>query len=128
MADLVEAPEELIDGVLTAATQVHRELGPGLLESVYERALGVEFIFMGIPAQFQVPVRAVYRGEDLGVGFCADVIVEGRLLLELKAVKELTDLHVAQVITYLKLCGIKRGYLLNFNAKLMKEWIKRVSI
>lgn len=126
--DLVEAPNDLIDRVLTAATQVHRELGPGLLEQVYESALMIELAYSGIQAERQVEICAEYRGQDLGVAFRADIIVEGCLLLELKAVEKLADIHLAQVITYLKMLRFKRGYLLNFNSKLMKDGIRRVSI
>jgi GxxExxY protein len=126
--ELKDCEEHLIDRVLTAATAVHKELGPGLLESVYERALMIELEMMGIPAQNQVEIPAAYRGHDLGLGFRADVIVADSLLLEIKSVKELDDVHLAQVLTYLRLLGFKRGYLLNFNARLLKEGIRRVSI
>ena len=122
------APEELIDRILTAATEVHRELGPGLLESIYEGALMIELADIGIPAEAQVPVDASYKGHDLGLGFRADVVVQDCLLLELKAVEKLTARHVAKVITYLRLLGIKRGFLLNFHERLLKDGIKRVSI
>jgi len=125
---LVEPSEEVIDKVLTAATEVHRELGPGLYENIYESAMMVELSHQGTNAVSQVPVRVVYKGHDLGIGFRADVIVEDQLLLELKSVAELNDQHLAQTICYLKLLGFKRGFLLNFGAKLMKEGIKRVSI
>jgi len=123
-----DCDEQLIDAVLTAATAVHSALGPGLLESVYEHALMIELDAMGIPAQRQVEVAAQYRGRDLGLGFRADIIVDDTLLLKIKSVSVLSDLHLAQVITYLKLLGFKRGYLLNFNVKLLKNGIKRVSI
>ncbi len=125
---MVEADEGVIDRTLTAATNVHRALGPGLLESVYEAALMVELRARGLGAQRQVAVPVQYRGVDLGLGFRADVIVEQQLLLELKAVQSLDDVHLSQVISYLRLLGIKRGYLLNFNVRLMKDGIRRVSI
>ncbi len=77
---LIDCPEDLIDKVLTAATEVHKTLGPGLLESVYELALMVELELMGIPARRQIDVDVNYRGRDLGTGFRADVIVDGCLL------------------------------------------------
>lgn len=120
--------EELIDSVLTAATNVHREFGPGLLESVYEGALVIELAEMGIAARRQVEVPVSYKGHDLGVGFRADVIVENSLLFELKSVSEFLPIHTAQVITYLKLLRYKRGFLLNFNNTLLKDGIKRISI
>ena len=109
---LVEAPEELIDNVLTAATEVHRELGPGLFENIYQAALMIELASRGIKVASEVPVNVTYKGHDLGIGLRADIIVEDTLLLELKTVSELTDNHLAQVITYLKVLGIKRGFLL----------------
>ena len=126
--DLIECSEDLIDRVLTAATNVHRALGSGLLESVYEAALMMELADMNIAAERQVEVPVFYRGKNLGLGFRADIIVEKCLLLELKAVDRVTDLHLAQAINYLRLLRFKRGYILNFNHKLMKEGIKRVSI
>jgi len=124
----VDCSERLIDAVLTAATTVHRELGPGLLESVYERALMIELQDAGLHAESEVVVPVSYRGRDLGTGFRADIIVEDALLLELKAVDRLSPIHLAQVITYLKLLRLRRGFLLNFNAVLMKDGIQRVSV
>jgi GxxExxY protein len=125
---LKDCDERLIDKVLAAAIEVHRELGPGLLESVYEHALMFELQAAGIPAERQVEVPGRYRGHVLEVGFRADIIVTDCLLLEIKSVNELNDLHLAQVITYLKLLQFKRGFLLNFNTKILKDGIKRVSI
>ena len=125
---LKDCEEGLIDRVLTAATTVHNQLGPGLLESVYEQALLLELMDAGIEARRQVEIPVHYRGRNLGVGFRADIIVEERLLLEIKSVDQFNPVHLAQVITYLKLLGYKRGYLLNFNKRWMKEGIKRVSI
>ena len=126
--ELVDCSEELIQQVLDAAFAVHKQLGPGLLESVYELALMVELGEAGIAAQKEVEVPVYYHGQCLGTGFRADIIVENCLLLELQAVEELNAVHQAQIITYLKLLKFKRGYLLNFNRTLLKEGIKRVSI
>ena len=125
---LKDCNEQLVDKVLAAAIEVHRELGPGLLESVYEHALMLELEAASIPAQRQVEVPAQYRGHILDIGFRADIIVDDCLLLEMKSVSEFSDLHLAQVITYLKLLHFKRGFLLNFNTKILKDGIKRVSI
>jgi len=125
---VVDCSHEVIEGVLTAATVVHRELGPGLMESVYERALMIELGAAGLHAQNQVEIPVRYRGQDLGIGFRADIIVDGALLLELKAVDKLAPVHLSQVITYLKLLGFRRGFLLNFNRPLMRDGIQRVSI
>ena len=128
MGELVICSEELVGRVLDAATNVHRTFGPGLLESVYELALIVELKEMGIAACRQVEIPVEYRGYDLGIGFRADIIVEGCLLLEIKAVEAVIGIHKAQIITYLKLLGFKRGYILNFNSILMKSGIHRISI
>ena len=120
--------EGIIDKVLTAATRVHHELGPGLLESVYEHALVFELADVGLHVLRQVEVPVTYRGHNLGTGFRADIIVEDRLLLELKCVEKFERRHLAQVITYLKLLGYRRGFLLNFHQSLLKYGIKRISI
>jgi GxxExxY protein len=126
--DLRDCSEELIDRVLTVATNVHRELGPGLLESVYKRALMVELAEAKIPAEREVEIPVLYRGKDLGIGFRADIIVADCLLLELKCLDLITDIELAQVINYLKLLRFKRGFILNFKRRLLKEGIRRVSI
>jgi len=125
---LKDCDEKLIEQVLAAAIEIHRELGPELLESVYEHALMIELKAAGIPAQRQVEIPARYRGHVLDLGFRADIIVADCLLLEMKSVSEFSDLHLAQVITYLKLLHFKRGFLMNFNTKILKDGIKRVSI
>ncbi|HCN20472.1 MAG TPA: GxxExxY protein [Planctomycetia bacterium] len=114
--------------MLTAATNVHRHLGPGLLESVYEQALMIELSEAGISAKRQVDIPVQYRGHDLGIGFRADIILADTLLLELKSVDEINSVHLAQVITYLRLLKFKRGYLINFNKPMLKDGIKRISI
>ena len=125
---LVDCGDNLIGAVINAAIAVHKILGPGLLESVYEQALAFELLDRNIRFCRQVEVPVVYRGNDLGVGFRADMIVEESLVLELKAIDEFTGVHLAQLMTYLRLLGMKRGLLLNFNTKLLKDGIKRVSI
>ncbi len=119
---------DIIDTVLDCATEVHTRIGPGLLESAYERALLLELAQSNVRCESQVGINLRYRGKDLGLGFRADIIVESSLVLELKSVEKITDLHVKQLVTYLKLLHIKRGYLLNFNCKLLKHGIRRVSI
>jgi GxxExxY protein len=123
-----DCSDELITSVLDAGFLVHRGLGPGLLESVYEEAMGVELAYQGVRFERQVPIPAMCRGKALGVGFRADIVVENVLLLELKAVEAFSPLHLAQTMTYLKLMSMKRGLLLNFNCKLLKDGIKRVSV
>lgn len=125
---IVIAEESVIKQVLDAAFTVHKEFGPGLLENVYEKALLIELKNCGlnVKPQQEVPVR--YRGEQLGVAYRADLIVEDSLLVELKCVDKLANLHIAQTMTYLKLLNFKRGLLINFNSTLLKNGIKRISI
>ena len=125
---LKDCPNHIVDTVITSAINVHKELGPGLLETVYEKALLIELTECGLDAKRQVEIPVTYKGKGLGLGFRADIIVANCLLLELKVVDKLTDIHIAQLITYLKFMQFKRGYLLNFNEKLMKNGIKRISI
>ncbi len=126
--DLIIGDDALIERVIGAAIEVHRELGPGLLESAYEQALLVELADRGIHTAHQVEVPVFYKQHDLGLGFRADVIVEECLILELKACAALESIHMAQIMTYQKLLRFKRGLLINFNTKLLKDGIKRVSI
>ena len=125
---LLECDPSVIEHVLTAATSIHKGIGPGLLESVYQRALEVELESVGLSIAAQMAIPALWRGKDLGIGFRADLVVESMLLVEVKAVHEILPVHVAQVITYLKLLSLRRGYILNFNVPMMKEGIRRISI
>ncbi len=122
------ADEGLVDNVLGAAIEVHRHLGPGLLESVYEVALAHELSEQSMRFERQLPVPVIYKEKDLLVGFRADLIVEAQIVLELKTVEKLIPLYTAQLITYLKLLDIKRGFILNFNTTQLKNGIKRISI
>ncbi|WP_025321611.1 GxxExxY protein [Deferrisoma camini] len=115
----------LTEAVIGAAIEVHRHLGPGYLESVYEEALGIELDLRGIPHQRQVPVSVDYKGRSVGEGRL-DLLVGDRLVVELKAVEALAPIHHAQVISYLKATGSPVGLLLNFNVPSMKEGIRRV--
>ncbi|NJK92485.1 MAG: GxxExxY protein [Blastochloris sp.] len=105
---------------------VHRTLGPGLLESVYEKALAFELAERGLQILCQKDIPVSYRSVRLDCGFRADIIVEKCLLLELKAVDALTSTHKAQVLTYLKLTGLTLGFLVNFNVNLLKNGFHRV--
>jgi GxxExxY protein len=111
--------------VVDSAVQVHRELGPGLLETVYEVVLAKE-LERGLRVERQVPVPIYYGGVRFEEGFRADMIVEGKVILELKSVEQLSKVHAKQVFTYLKLKGLKLGFLLNFGANLMKDGIERI--
>jgi len=111
--------------VVDAAIEVHRVLGNGLLESVYEKALAHELRIRGCNVMEQVPVDVSYKEEPLNLGFRADLLVEDLVLLELKAVETLTLAHRKQIQTYLNLTGRRLGYLLNFGAPLLKHGIVR---
>lgn len=112
--------------ILDAAFQVHKELGPGLLESTYEACLNYEIIQKEINVQAQVPLPVVYKEVKLECGYRIDLLVERKVIVEIKAVEALNDVHLAQVLTYMKLSGCKLGYLINFNVKQLKNGIKRV--
>ena len=103
-------------------------MGPGLKEIIYERALSIELTRNGIVFERQLKIPVYYRGEDLGIGFRIDMLVEGCLVLEMKSVSALLPLHLAQVMNYLHILNIKRGFLLNFNSRILPEGMKRVSI
>ena len=117
--------EELTGQICGSAIEVHKELGPGLLESAYEECLCRELETADLAFQRQVMLPIVYKGHSVEPGFRADVIVERQALIELKAVAALLPVHDAQVLTNLKLSGIGKGLLMNFNAMPLKNGIKR---
>lgn len=112
--------------VLELCIKIHKALGPGLLESAYEDCLEYELTKAGHKPKRQEPIPLLYDGVRLGEGFRADLIVEDKVLIELKSVKELQDIHYAQTATYLKLTGIKLGLLINFNCMQVSKQFKRV--
>jgi len=116
---------DLTGEVIGAAIEVHRILGPGLLESVYEECLCIEFEKRKIPYQRQKEIPIEYKGTKLDSAHRLDIIVSNNLIVELKACDSIQPVHEAQVLTYLKLTGIKVGLLINFNVPLLKEGIKR---
>lgn len=111
--------------ILNSAIEVHRELGPGLLESVYQVVLARELELRGLSVQREVPVPIHYKNLRFEEGFRADLIVENLVLIELKSVERVTPAHKKQVQTYLKLTGLKLGYLLNFGEAVLKDGITR---
>jgi GxxExxY protein len=111
--------------VIGAAIEVHRELGPGLLESVYEVCLSDELSSRGIEHRCQVPLPVVYKGRQLDASFRIDVLLPNKLIVEVKAVERLLGVHEAQLLTYLRLTKIKVGLLMNFNVPVVKDGIKR---
>ena len=112
--------------IVESAIALHRALGPGLLESVYEVTLARELTERGLTVERQVPVPIEYRGLKFDEGFRADMIVAGRVIVELKSVEHVIPAHKKQVQTYLRLTGCKLGYLLNFGEALMKDGISRL--
>src|SRR5437016_2912833 len=111
--------------LIEAAIEVHRQLGPGLLETVYETVLAYELTARGLLVKRQVPIPITYKGFRFEEGFRADIIVAGIVVVELKSVEALSAAHRKQVQTHLRLTGLKLGYLLNFGAALMKDGIVR---
>lgn len=111
--------------IVDTAIEVHRQLGPGLLESVYEVVLAYELAARGLHVQRQVPIRITYKSMTFEEAFCADLIVENKVIIELKSVEILNNAHRKQIQTYLRLTNLKLGYLLNFGAALLKEGIVR---
>ena len=118
--------EELTEQILGAAIEVHKALGPGLLESVYEECLCHEFGLRSLSFERQVEVPLVYKGARLAPILRLDVIVEGRVILEIKSVDRLQSIHDAQLLTYLKLTGKKIGLLLIFNEQLLRKGLRRI--
>jgi len=121
------AINRLTERVIGCAIAVHRELGPGLLESVYERALCVELAHEGLAHEEQKPMAVTYRGQPVG-DFRLDLLVEGVLVLELKSVERHDPLFEAQLLSYMKLGGYPIGLLINFNSRLLRDGIKRMRI
>jgi GxxExxY protein len=112
--------------IVDCAVRLHKELGPGLLESVYEVLLVHLLQDAGLKAERQIPIPIQFRGLQFDEGFRADIVVEGKVILELKSIESINNAHKKQVLTYLKLTGKKLGHLLNFGEALMKDGITRV--
>jgi GxxExxY protein len=125
---LIEHDERdpLTHRVIGAAMEVHREMGPGLLEAVYQKCLTRELRHLDVACQLQASLPLVYKGEILDDDFILDVYFPGQLVVELKAVEKLLLIHEAQLLTYLRLSKTRVGLLINFNVRLLKEGIKRM--
>ena len=117
--------DELSNRVIGCALEVHRELGPGLLESAYEQCLAHELKLNGIDFELQHPLPVKYKGVRLDCGYRVDVLVEDKLIIELKSVEQIKAIHQAQLLTYMRLAGVKIGLLINFNVTKLKNGIKR---
>jgi len=111
--------------IIKGAIAVHKELGPGLLESTYEGCLLQELLDSGLRVQSQVPFPVKYKGKSIDIGYRVDLLVEDLVVVELKSVERLLPIHSAQILTYLKLSGLKLGLLINFNTLRIKEGIQR---
>jgi len=115
---------ELSHRVIGCAIEVHRALGPGLLESTYQQCFARELDLNGIAFRLEHPLPVEYKGVRLDCGYRIDVLVEDQIIVELKAVEELKGIHEAQLLTYMKLSGIKQGFLINFNVERLKDGLK----
>lgn len=118
--------DELSNKVIGCAIEVHKELGPGLLESTYKFCLSHELDLQGIPHRIEEPVKVFYKGIEVECGYRIDVLVQDTLVMELKSVAELLPVHKAQLLTYMKLANKPIGLLMNFNEVLLKDGIRRM--
>ena len=114
----------LCSEVLSGAIEVHRNLGPGLLESTYQKCLSHELNLRNISHQTECLLPVKYKGMDIECGYRIDILIENSLILELKSVEQLMPIHEAQLLTYMKLAGKKHGFLVNFNVQRLKDGIK----
>lgn len=117
---------QISERIIGCGIQVHKELGPGLLESSYEECLYYELVQNGLAVEKQKGLPLLYKDVKLDCGYRIDLLVENKVIIEVKSVKELDDIHLAQVLTYLKLSKCRLGLLMNFNEVLLKDGIKRI--
>ena len=117
---------QLSSKIIGSAIEVHKVLGPGLLESSYQKCLCHELRLRGIPFEYEKPLPLVYKGEKLDCGYQMDLVVENAIIVELKSCEKIAPIHKAQLLTYLKLSGLKLGLLLNFNVPVMRDGIARM--
>lgn len=116
---------QMTGALLGAAIAVHQELGPGLLESAYSNCLWHELVLRGIPVRRQVALPVEYKGSRLDCGYRIDLLVDSRIVVELKSVAAIEPVHEAQLLTYMKLGGWRLGFLINFNVRVLKDGIRR---
>jgi len=119
---------ELATIVIGCAIEVHKSLGPGLLESAYQECLYYELVQAGLKVDKQKPMPIIYKDVKLDHGYRMDLLINDKLVIEIKTVEYFTEVHTAQILTYLRLGNYKLGLLLNFNVNILKEGIKRVII
>jgi len=115
---------DLTENVIGSAIEVHKTLGPGLMESTYQQCLAHELKLRGISFQLEYPLPVEYKGIHLDCGYRIDLLVEERIILELKSVESLKNIHEAQLLTYMKLAGVEQGFLINFNVSLLKQGLR----
>jgi GxxExxY protein len=120
--------DSLTGTIIGAAIEVHRELGPGLLESAYEACLIYELRLRKLKVENQKPLPVFYKDVMLDCGYRLDLVIENQVIVEIKSVSAITSLHEAQLLSYLKLSDCKKGLLINFNVKILKEGIRRLKI
>ena len=127
LASTVSEGDPLTERIIGCAIEVHRHLGPGLLEAIYEEALSIELTLQGLSHQRQVPVPIIYKGHPLG-DYRLDLLVEDTVVVEIKSVERYDPVFQAQVLTYLKSTGKRIGLLINFNTRLLHDGVKRISL
>lgn len=121
-------PDLLTERIIGAAIEVHRELGPGLLEAIYEECLCSELRDAAIPVARQIMIPVIYKGKRLATSYRADVIVNDQVIVEIKSNEKLIEVHRAQLLTYLRVTGLHTGLLVNFNVPVLSKGVKRVSL
>ena len=126
-AEIERLSDPLSEEIIGACIEVHRRLGPGLLESTYEKCLCHELTLRGLPFKHRHPVPLFYKGMRLDCGYRLDLIVDERIVVELKAVEQLLPIHVAQVLTYLKLLALNTALLVNFNVPSLRHGLRRLT-
>lgn len=126
--DKSESFDDRSSEIIGACIEVHRHLGPGLLESVYERCLARELDLRSLPFQRQLHLPICYKGMQLDCGYRIDFVVADTILVEIKAVERLQPIHTAQVLTYLKLMALETGLLINFNVPVLKNGLRRLTL
>ncbi|MFN3343006.1 MAG: GxxExxY protein [Flavobacteriales bacterium] len=126
MEELSKSDEQLFSLIIDTCFTVHSELGPGLLESIYEECLSRELTSVGLSFERQKNIPVLYKGESLDMNFRVDILVENKFIIEIKSVSEINGTHYAQLLTYLKLTNLHVGLLVNFNERLLKTGLRRV--
>jgi GxxExxY protein len=121
----MEEKDPATEPVIRCAIEVHRTLGPGLLESVYEQCMAHELTLRGVAFRLQVPTPVEYKGVRLDCAFKADIVVQGHIIVELKSVETLTSLHEAQLLTYMRMARAPKGLLINFNVRRLVDGVRR---